>query len=96
MMFWDFISSRLSLTFGRIIALLAMAVVLLIVLSLFAAGLVMLVANSIGNWCAAFFIIGGAYLVVLAVIFLLAKRKKPEDNLKPMALYLVRYLRSLM
>lgn len=95
-MFWDYISSRLSLTFGRIIALLAMTVVLLIVLSLFAAGFVMLIADAMGNWCAAFFIVGGAYLVVLAVIFLMVRRRGPDDNFKPMALYVIRYLRSLL
>ena len=106
------IISGLSVGFSRTLTVLVIVMFLLIVLTIFAVGFIILLGDAIGSWSGAAFIVGGIYLVALAVIFFMRKRLflgmftnlftgiadtgTQPYNLKPLALLLVRYLRSLL
>ena len=104
--------SGLSVGFSRTLSVLVMAMFLMIVLAIFAVGFIMLLGDAIGSWSGAAFIVGGGYLIGLAVLFFLRKRlflgmftnlftsiidsDTPPYDWKPLALLIVRYLRSLL
>ena len=99
----------LSEGFAMVLALLVILMVLMIALVVLSFGFFMLVADAIGNWTAAAFIVGGIFLVIVLVLFLLRKRlfvsmfenifstiadkENGSDEIRPMLLTLVRYLR---
>ena len=64
----------LSVGLSRTLAVLVMVMFLMIVLAIFAVGFIMLLGDAIGSWSGAAFIIGGVYLIGLAVLFFLRKR----------------------
>lgn len=73
----------------------------LIVLAVFAVGFILLLAEAIGSWSGAAFIVGGVYLIALIIIWLI-RRKRAKDaymqatSWKPLALMAIRYVRSLL
>ncbi len=102
--------SGLSIGFSRVLSILVMVMLLLIVLAVFAIGFIMLLGDAIGSWSGAAFIIGGVYLIVLVVLFILRKKLflnmftnlfagiadagTPSDEWKSLAMLIVRYLRG--
>lgn len=106
------IISGLSVGFSRFLSVLVLVMLLMIVLAVFAIGFIILLGDAIGSWSGAAFIIGGVYLIVLAVLFF--SRKKlflnmftnlftgildtgtPADSWKSLLLTFVRYLRGIL
>ena len=100
----------LSAGFSRVLAILVISLLLVIVLAVFAFGLIVVLGEAIGSLSGAAFIVGGVYLIVTAVLFFLRKRlfvnmftnlftgimqpKPSDDNWKSVLLILVRNLRS--
>lgn len=77
------------------------AILTFIVLAVFAAAFILLLGELIGSWSGAAFIVGGVYLLCLAAICLICKRRRRQSydqmgNWRFMALFVVRYLRSLL
>ena len=78
-----------------------MAILTMIVLAVFAVGFILLLAEAIGSWSGAAFIVGGVYLIALIIIWLI-RRKRAKDaymqatSWKPLALMAIRYVRSLL
>lgn len=78
-----------------------MVILTMIVLAVFAVGFILLLAEAIGNWSGAAFIVGGVYLIALIIIWLI-RRKRAKDaymqatSWKPLALMAIRYVRSLL
>lgn len=64
----------LSVGVGRVFAFLVILMVLAIVLAAFAFGSVLLLGELTGSQAAAAFIVGGVFLVLLAVLYLLRNR----------------------
>lgn len=101
----------LSIGFSRVLSILVMVMLLIVVLAVFALAFIILLGEAIGSLCGAAFIVGGVYLIALAVLFLLRKRLflnmftnlftgiidsgTSSDKWKTMALVAVRYLRGL-
>ena len=99
----------LSAGFSRVLAILVISLLLVIVLAVFAFGFIVVLGEAIGSLSGAAFIVGGAYLIVTAVLFFLRKRlfvnmftnlftgimqpKPSDDNWKSILLILVRNLR---
>ena len=106
------IISGLSVGFSRFLSVLVLVMLLMIVLAVFAIGFIILLGDAIGSWSGAAFIIGGVYLIVLAVLFFLRKKLflnmftnlftgildtgTPADNWKSLLLTFVRYLRGIL
>ena len=106
------IISGLSVGFSRFLSVLVLVMLLMIVLAVFAIGFIILLGDAIGSWSGAAFIIGGVYLIVLAVLFLLRKKLflnmftnlftgildtgTPADSWKSLLLTFVRYLRGIL
>lgn len=73
----------------------------LIVLAVFAVAFILLLAEAIGSWSGAAFIVGGVYLIALIILWLI-RRKRAKDaymqatSWKPLALMAIRYVRSLL
>ena len=73
----------------------------LIVLAVFAVAFILLLAEAIGSWSGAAFIVGAVYLIALIIIWLI-RRKRAKDaymqatSWKPLALMAIRYVRSLL
>ena len=104
------IIAGLSIGFSRTLSILVMLMLLMIVLAVFAVGFIMLLGDAIGSWGGAAFIVGGVYVIGLAVLFFMRRRlflgmftnlftgivdmESPSDNWKTLALLVVRYLRS--
>lgn len=104
--------SGLSVGFSRFLAVLVLAMLLMIVLAVFAIGFIILLGDAIGSWSGAAFIVGGVYLIALAVLFLMRKRLfvnmftnlfagildagTPVASWKVIVLTMVRYLRGVM
>ena len=100
----------LSAGFSRVLAILVISLLLVIVLAVFAFGLIVVLGEAIGSLSGAAFIVGGVYLIVTAVLFFLRKRlfvnmftnlftgimqpKPSDDNWTSVLLILVRNLRS--
>lgn len=78
-----------------------MVILTMIVLAVFAVGFILLLAEAIGSWSGAAFIVGGVYLTALIIIWLI-RRKRAKDaymqatSWKPLALMAIRYVRSLL
>jgi hypothetical protein len=101
----------LSIGFSRVLSILVMVMLLIVVLAIFALAFIILLGEAIGSLSGAAFIVGGVYLIALAVLFLLRKRLflnmftnlftgiidsgTSSDKWKTMALVAVRYLRGL-
>ena len=101
----------LSIGFSRVLSILVMVMLLIVVLAVFALAFIILLGEAIGSLSGAAFIVGGVYLIALAVLFLLRKRLflnmftnlftgiigsgTSSDKWKTMALVAVRYLRGL-
>jgi hypothetical protein len=68
------IVTGLSVGFSRVLALLVIIFLLLIVLSVFAFGFIVLLGDEIGSMSGAAFIVGGVYLIAALVLILLRKR----------------------
>ena len=101
----------LSVGFSRVLSILVMVMLLIVVLAVFALAFIILLGEAIGSLSGAAFIVGGVYLIALAVLFLLRKRLflnmftnlftgiidsgTSSDKWKTMALVAVRYLRGL-
>lgn len=64
----------LSTGFSRALSIIAIMMLLLIVLSVFAFGFTILIGDAIGSWSGAAFIVGGAYLIIIVILFILRKR----------------------
>ena len=64
----------LSTGFSRALSIIAIMMLLLIVLSVFAFGFTILIGNAIGSWSGAAFIVGGVYLI--GIIILIIQRKR--------------------
>jgi len=106
------IISGLSVGFSRFLSVLVLVMLLMIVLAVFAIGFIILLGDAIGSWSGAAFIIGGVYLIVLAVLFFLRKKLflnmftnlftgildtgTPADSWKSLLLTFVRYLRGIL
>lgn len=106
------IISGLSVGFSRFLSVLVLVMLLMIVLAVFAIGFIILLGDTIGSWSGAAFIIGGVYLIVLAVLFFLRKKLflnmftnlftgildtgTPADSWKSLLLTFVRYLRGIL
>lgn len=78
-----------------------MVILTFIVLAVFAVAFILLLGEVIGSWSGAAFIVGGVYLLGLVAIYLIGKRRVSQisartGSWKPMALFVVRYLRSLL
>ncbi len=102
--------SGLSVGFSRVLTTLVLLMFLLLVLAVFAVAFIMLLGDAIGSLSGAAFIVGGVYLIALAVLFFLRKRlflnmftglftgivesASPNDKWKSLSLVLIRYLRS--
>lgn len=102
--------SGLSVGFSRVLTTLVLLMFLLLVLAVFAVAFIMLLGEAIGSLSGAAFIVGGVYLIALAVLFFLRKRlflnmftglftgivesASPNDKWKSLSLVLIRYLRS--
>lgn len=102
--------SGLSVGFSRVLSVLVIMMLLLIVLAVFAFAFVILLGEAIGNLWGAALIVGGVYLIVLLIIFLLRKQlflnmfvnlfegmmedNAGRDDLKSASLIVVRYLRK--
>lgn len=106
------IISGLSVGFSRFLSVLVLVMLMMIVLAVFAIGFIILLGDAIGSWSGAAFIIGGVYLIVLAVLFFLRKKLflnmftnlftgildtgTPADSWKSLLLTFVRYLRGIL
>jgi len=106
------IISGLSVGFSRFLSVLVLVMLMMIVLAVFAIGFIILLGDAIGSWSGAAFIIGGVYLIVLAVLFFLRKKLflnmftnlftgildtgTPADSWKSLLLNFVRYLRGIL
>lgn len=104
------IITGLSAGFSRVLAVLVMAMLLVVVLAVFAFGFIMLLGDAIGSWSGAAFIVGGVFLIGLAVLFFLRKKLflgmftnlfsgimdtgTPTDSWKSLLLVLVRSIRD--
>ena len=104
------IVTGLSVGFSRVLALLVIIFLLLIVLSLFAFGFIVLLGDEIGSMSGAAFIVGGVYLIAALVLILLRKRlfrnmftnlfsgiiekESPANGWKTLLLMIVRNLRG--
>lgn len=102
----------LSVGFSRVLSTLALLMLLLVVLGVFALAFIILLGEAIGSLSGAAFIVGGAYLIAFAILFFLRKRLflkmftnlftgilnsgTSSDKLKTLALVAVRYLRGLV
>ena len=64
----------LSTGFSRALSIIAIMMLLLIVLSVFAFGFTILIGNAIGSWSGAAFIVGGVYLIGIIILIILRKR----------------------
>lgn len=64
----------LSIGVSRVLSLMVVIMLGAIVLAAFAFGTVLLLGDMIGSWPAAAFIIGGFFLILLALMLLLWKR----------------------
>lgn len=72
-----------------------------VVLAVFAVAFILLLGEVMGCWSGAAFIVGGVYLLGLAATCLITRRRLMKSysqagNWRPMALFVVRYLRSLL
>lgn len=104
------IVSALSVGFSRAVTMLVIAILMLIVLAVFAFAFIVLLGDAIGSWSGAAFIVGGVYLIALLILFLLRKKlflkaftnifenvmpaDEPASDWKSAALVIVRYLRG--
>ena len=104
------IVTGLSVGFSRVLALLVIIFLLLIVLSLFAFGFIVLLGDEIGSMSGAAFIVVGVYLIAALVLILLRKRlfrnmftnlvsgiiekESPANGWKTLLLMIVRNLRG--
>lgn len=102
----------LSVGFSRVLSILVLMMLLLVLLGVFAFAFVVLLGEAIGSLSGAAFIVGGVYLIALAVLFLLRKHLflkmftglftgildsgTSSDKWKTLALVVVRYLRGLI
>lgn len=102
----------LSVGFSRVLSTLALLMLLLVVLGVFALAFIILLGEAIGSLSGAAFIVGGAYLIAFAILFFLRKRLflkmftnlftgilnsgTSSDKWKTLALVAVRYLRGLV
>lgn len=102
--------SGLSIGFSRTLAILVMVMILLIVLAVFAFAFIVLLGDAIGSLSGAAFIVGGLYLIALAVLFCMRKTLflnmftnlftgivnsgSSDNKWKSLSLVLIRYLRS--
>lgn len=68
------IVTGLSVGFSRALAILVVTMLMLIVLGVFAYAFIVLIEEAIGSLSGAAFIVGGIYLIAVAVLFLLRKR----------------------
>ena len=68
------IVTGLSVGFSRALAILVITMLMLIVLGVFAYAFIVLIEEAIGSLSGAAFIVGGIYLIAVAVLFLLRKR----------------------
>ena len=78
-----------------------MVILTMIVLAVFAVGFILLLAEAIGSWSGAAFIVGGVYLIALIIIWLIRRRRAKDAYMqatswKPLALMAIRYVRSLL
>lgn len=104
------IISVLSTGFSRVLVITVIALLLLIVLGVFAFAFVVLLGDAIGSLSGAAFIVGGVYLIGVIILVALRKRlflnmftnlfseimetESQAQNRKPMLLTLIRNLRS--
>lgn len=100
----------LSFGFSRTLAVLIMALLAVVVLSVLAFGFIMLIGDAMGNLTAAAFIVAGVYLLAFIILFIFRKRLflrmfdrmfselaegvSPSDDFRSLALILVRHLRD--
>lgn len=106
------IVSGLSVGFSRVLSVLVIAMLLLIVLAVFAFAFIVLLDDLIGSLSGAAFIVGGVYLVCAMILFIFRKRlflnmftnlftgivdtSSPTDSWKPLLMTLVRNLRIIL
>lgn len=64
----------LSVSMGRVVTLLVLMLILAIVIASFALGCVFLLGSLIDSWAGAAFIVGGVFLQLLIVLYLLRRR----------------------
>lgn len=78
------------------VAGLAIMMLLLIALGVFAFAFIVLIGDAIGSYCGGAFIVGGVYLTVAALLFFLRKRpaQPQSDRWKALLLLVVRNLRD--
>lgn len=100
----------LSLGFSRTLAIIIMALLAVVVLSVLAFAFIMLIGNAIGSLACAAFIVAGIYFLALVLLFIFRKRLfvrmfarmfsalaedvSPSDDFRSFALILVRHLRE--
>lgn len=68
------IISGLSMGFSRVLSVLVMMMFLTVVLAVFAFAFTVRLSDAVGSLSGAAFIVGGAYLLIFLVLFLLRKR----------------------
>ena len=64
----------ISLGFSRVLLILVITMLLLIVLAIFTYALIIMTGEYIGSVCGAAFMVGGIYLLIVAVLILFRKR----------------------
>ena len=100
----------LSFGFSRTLAVLIMALLAVVVLSVLTFGFIMLIGEAMDSFAAAAFIVAGVYFLAFIVLFIfrkklflkmfarmfseLAEGVSPSDDFKSLALILVRHLRD--
>lgn len=106
------IIAGLSVGFSRVLSVLVIAMLLLIVLAVFAFAFIVLLGDLIGSLSGAAFIVGGIYLVCAMILVIFRKRlflnmftnlftgiaeaSSPTDSWKPLLMTLVRNLRIIL
>ena len=104
------IVTGLSVGFSRMLAVLVISFLLLIVLGIFAYAFILLLGEAVGSMSGAAFIVGGVYLMVVVILFLLRKKlfrrmftnlfsgiikeESPADSWKTLLLMIVRNMRN--
>ena len=100
----------LSFGFSRTLAVLIMALLAVVVLSVLAFAFILLIGEAVGSFAAAAFIVAGVYLLAFIILFIFRKRLflrmfarmfselaegvSPSDDFRSLALILVRHLRD--
>ena len=59
---------------AMVLVLFVMLMVLMIAMFIFSFGFILMIAEMLGNWCAAAFIVGAILLAVVIILFLLCRR----------------------